>query len=207
MTDPATDMPILLLAAGQSARMRGVDKLMQVVEGRPLVRRQADLARAVTSGPVIVALPAGPHPRRAALAGAGVTVLPVPDAAEGMSASLRAGFAALPAGAAAAMLLLGDLPALTEADLRKVLAAHDPEGEALVWRGCTEAGKPGHPIVFAAALFDRFQDLRGDGGGRGIIAAAGERVIHVPLPGNHARLDLDTPEDWAAWREAGGAEG
>ncbi|WP_370741664.1 NTP transferase domain-containing protein, partial [Pseudooceanicola lipolyticus] len=49
-------MPILLLAAGQSARMRGRDKLMERVEGRPLIRRQADIARAATSGPVIVAL-------------------------------------------------------------------------------------------------------------------------------------------------------
>jgi molybdenum cofactor cytidylyltransferase len=207
MTNPATDMPIILLAAGGSTRMGGADKLMQPVEGRPLVRRQADLACAVTSGPVIVALPAGPHPRRDALDGAGITPLPVPDAEEGMNASLRAAFAALPGDAEAAMLLLGDLPALTEADLRRVLAAHAPGDGTLVWRGCTEEGMPGHPIIFAAALFDRFLTLTGDGGGREVVAAAGDRVVLVPLPGNHARLDLDTPEDWAAWRAATGPAG
>ncbi|PJE36025.1 nucleotidyltransferase family protein, partial [Pseudooceanicola lipolyticus] len=28
----------------------------------------------------------------------------------------------------------------------------------------------------------------------------GDRVQLVPLPGQRARADLDTPEDWAAWR-------
>jgi hypothetical protein len=28
----------------------------------------------------------------------------------------------------------------------------------------------------------------------------GENLIHHPLQGDRARLDLDTPEDWLAWR-------
>lgn len=200
MTTPVTDMPILLLAAGQSARMRGADKLMQTVDGKPLIRRQADIARAVTSGQVIVALPAAPHPRYEALIDADVRTLPIPDTAEGMNASLRRGIAALPGNARAVMLLLGDLPELTESDLVRVVSAHDPDSDTLIWRGATQDGQPGHPIIFSSALFDRFASLSGDGGGRDIVRAAGKRVIHVPLPGNRARLDLDTPEDWAKWR-------
>lgn len=202
-----TDMPIILLAAGQSGRMRGRDKLMEQVDGRPLVRRQADLARAVTSGPVIVALPPAPHPRYGALEGADVILLPVVDADAGMNHSLRTAFAALPADVPVAMLLLGDLPDLTEADLTTLAAAARPETGTLVWRGATEDGKPGHPIVFAAPLFAEFARLSGDGGGREVIAVAGGRVELVPLPGQHARADLDTPEDWAAWRARHGERG
>ena len=104
------DIPIILLAAGQSSRMRGRDKLQEIVEGEPLLRRQARIARAATRGAVIVALPPAPHPRYALVADMEVEALPVPDAAEGMNASLRAGFAALPAGTPAAMVLLADLP-------------------------------------------------------------------------------------------------
>lgn len=200
MTGPATDMPIILLAAGQSRRMRGLDKLMQSVDGKPLIRRQADLARAITSGPVIVALPDGPHPRRDALAGAGVTLLPVPDAAEGMNASLRRAFAALPKEATAAMLLLADLPDLTEGDLKIVIQAHETKPKYLVVRGATDDGKPGHPVIFSAALFDHFAQLTGDSGGAEVMAAARGRIKLVPLPGTRARRDLDTPEDWAQWR-------
>jgi molybdenum cofactor cytidylyltransferase len=197
------DMPVVILAAGQSSRMRGRDKLMEEVDGQPLVRRQAAMARAVTRGAVIVALPPSPHPRHAALAGLAVTALPVRHAAEGMNASLRAGIAALAPGVPCAMVLLGDLPALTGDDLATVAAAVDLTSDTLVWRGATEDGRPGHPIVFRSDLFHRLAALRGDSGGREVVAEAGSRVVTVPLPGGRARRDLDTPEDWAAWRVEG----
>lgn len=198
------DIPVILLAAGHSARMRGRDKLMEEVEGMPLIRRQVRMARRVTAAPVIVALPPRPHGRYEALAGLDATLLEVPEAAEGMNASLRAGFAALPGGTKAAMLLLGDLPELTENDLNSVLQSVDLNSENLIWRGATDTLDPGHPIVFAAPLFPVFATLVGDGGGREVVAQAKGRVHLVPLPGNRARRDLDTPEDWAAWRSEQG---
>lgn len=197
-----SDLPVIVLAAGASRRMRGRDKLLEEVDGEPLLRRQARIARAATTGPVIVALPPRPHPRYGALDGLAVTPLEVTAAAEGMNASLRAAFGALPPGAPAAMLVLADLPDLTEDDFRNVLHTVDPKSETLIWRGATQTGAPGHPIVFAAPLFPAFAALTGDGGGREVVALAGGRVRLVPLPGQHARRDLDTPEDWAEWRAA-----
>lgn len=200
MSDPA----ILILAAGQSRRMRGRDKLMEPVGGMPLIRRQAEMARRVTRGAVIVALPVPPHPRHDALDGLDVIRLPVSDAAEGMGASLRAGFAAMPPGAEVAMVLLGDMPDLTDSDLHTMLDAVEADSGDLVWHATTQDGQRGHPVVFAAALFPAFARLGGDAGARDVVKTAGKRVKHVPLPGQHARTDLDTPEDWAAWRAAQG---
>ncbi|MBW4708735.1 nucleotidyltransferase family protein [Roseobacter sp. YSTF-M11] len=203
MTEQAPcDLPIILLAAGQSRRMRGADKLLEEVDGMPLLRRQANMACEVTAGPVLVALPPAPHPRYQCLDALGVNRIPVANASEGMNASLRAAFAALPPKAPAAMLLLADLPELTAQDLRTVLQAVDLTSETLIWRGVTEGGEPGHPIVFAAELFSAFAALTGDSGGRSIVESAGDRMTLVPLPGNHARCDLDTPEAWAAWLAA-----
>ncbi|WP_300018829.1 NTP transferase domain-containing protein [uncultured Roseobacter sp.] len=194
------DLPVILLAAGQSRRMRGADKLLEEIEGVPLLRRQAEIACAVTNAPVLVALPPSPHPRYQCLDALAVNRVPVPDADEGMNASLRTAFAALPGAPAAAMLLLADLPELTIQDLSSVFQAIDLKSKTLIWRGATEDGKPGHPIVFSADLFPAFKSLKGDGGGREVVAKADGRVTLVPLPGNRARRDLDTPEDWVTWR-------
>ncbi|MFG6516589.1 NTP transferase domain-containing protein [Sulfitobacter sp. 1A13496] len=191
-------LPVILLAAGASTRMRGRDKLLEDIGGEPLLRRQARLAQGI--GPVTVALPPPPHPRYTALSGLDITPLPVPEAAEGMGASLRRAFAALPLDTPAAMVLLADMPALEASDLARLAAAVDLTGETLIWRATTEDGKPGHPIIFAAALFDQLKQLRGDDGGRAVVRAAADRMQLVPLPGQRARRDLDTPEDWAAWR-------
>ncbi|WP_050927806.1 nucleotidyltransferase family protein [Aestuariivita boseongensis] len=196
------DLPVIILAAGASSRMGGADKLLQHVDGQPLLARQARLALAVTDGPVIVALPPAPHRRHDALADLPVEICSVPDAAEGMNASLRAAVAALPPDAPGFMLLLADLPDLYEDDLRAVLGAVDYSQITLVWRGATEDGAPGHPVVFHRDLIPAFASLTGDSGGREVIAMAKGKVQLIPLPGQRARHDLDTPEAWAAWRAA-----
>lgn len=194
--------PIILLAAGQSRRMRGRDKLLEDVDGKPLLRHQADKAHAATSSRVLIALPPVPHPRYAALEGLDVTTVPVPDAAEGMNASLRQAFAALPEGTTQAMVLLADLPDLTVDDLKTVACAVQTHPHARVWRGATAQNAPGHPIVFDHTLFPAFADLEGDNGGKKVIAQAGDLVHLVALQGDRARKDLDTPEAWADWRRS-----
>jgi molybdenum cofactor cytidylyltransferase len=192
------DTPILILAAGRSSRMRGRDKLAEVVEGEPLLTRITKAARAV-SPRVFVALPAADHPRLSLISGLDVTPLILPESAEGMSGTLRGGIAALPVSARF-MVLLSDLPGLTAPDLAAVLAAPESAPDALIWRGATVDGRPGHPILFDAKLRPRFAELSGDGGGEVIVNSYRDKTCLIALPDDRARLDLDTPEDWAAWR-------
>ncbi|QFT72648.1 NTP transferase domain-containing protein [Ruegeria sp. THAF33] len=194
-----TEIPIILLAAGQSSRMGGIDKLMQPINGIPLVARSARTASAV--GPVIVALPPEPNPRYGALDGMDVRIVPVRDAAEGMNASLRAAIQKLPPDAPAAMVLLADLPDLTQADLTTILKARLTHPDYLVWRGTTEDGKPGHPVVFDRSLFGQLSQLQGDDGAQEIVREHKDFVHLHPLPGRNALLDLDTLDDWKAWRK------
>ncbi|MEM6941451.1 MAG: nucleotidyltransferase family protein [Pseudomonadota bacterium] len=193
-------LPIILLAAGASKRMRGRDKLLEDVDGAPLLRERAAMAIDAGLGPVFITLPPDKSARAEALHGLDVAHVPVCHAQEGMSASLRAALAVLPTGTDHVMVLLADMPDLTAADLRAVAAALDPAQDTLVWRASTETGLPGHPIVFAAALFAQLMQTRGDFGGRDVVKAASGHVRLVPLPGMRARTDLDTPEDWSAWR-------
>ena len=194
------DLPIIILAAGASSRMKGRDKLLEEVDGLPLLQRQARIAIGATSGQILIALPIRPHPRYDVLDGMRVKTVPVPDATEGMNASLRAAFAALPRRTPCAMVLLADLPDLQINDLKKVAQNVDLKSETLIWRGATAKGEAGHPIIFKSDLFPKIAELKGDGGGREVVAAAGEKVTLVPLEGTRARCDLDTPEAWEAWR-------
>ena len=125
-----TDLRIILLAAGQASRMRGRDKLLEAVEGQPLLRRQAAMARRATSGPVLVALPPAPHPRYGALDDLDVTPLPVPDAAEGMNASLRTAFAALLASDVAGPVNIASGKGVTIADVARMIGVEISAGES-----------------------------------------------------------------------------
>jgi len=174
--------------------MRGRDKLMEPVGGVPLLRRQA-LAALAVGEPVLVTLGPDQPLRAAALEGLAVEPLVVPEAAEGMAVSLRAGAAA--AEGAALLVMLADMPEIGAEDLAAVIAAHLAAPEAVV-RAAGEDGTPGHPVVIPARMLAALAELRGDQGARDLLR--GEAAVLVPLPGRRALVDLDTPGDWAAWR-------
>lgn len=192
-------VPILVLAAGQSRRMQGQDKLLLTVDKEPLLRRTARMAHA-TGQPVLVALPPPLHPRYDVVKGLQVTCLPVANPTEGMNASLRCALAAVPDGAQAVMVLLADLPEIDTDHLNRVLAACAAHPGARIWRGTDAAGRPGHPVVFHRDLWPELRKLQGDGGARSVVAAHRDAICDIALPGRAATLDLDTPQAWADWR-------
>lgn len=193
-------LPVIVLAAGASSRMRGKDKLQEPVDGVPLLRHQVLKALQITGQEVLVALPQAPHPRYDLIADLDVTPVPVPDAAEGMNSSLRRSFAAVNPEAHCVMVLLADMPALTTDDLLRVGHTVDFTAGPVMWRGATEDGRPGHPIVIRTGMFPIFETLKDDAERKAVMMKFEKMTRLVPLEGNRARLDLDTPEDWERWR-------
>lgn len=200
MPDDGVTPPItlLVLAAGASSRMRGADKLIEPVGGRPLLRHVVKAALG-SGAPVFVTLNDRPA-RWAAISGLAVTAIAVTDAADGMGASLRAGVAAI-APDHAIMVLLADMPEIDTADIAAVLNAFRM-APMVLHRGCAADGTPGHPVVFPPWARDDLLCIGGDAGAKPVLKAHAQSIRLVPLPGTHAVTDLDTPEAWAAWRAA-----
>lgn len=191
-------MPILILAAGRSARMGDRDKLLETVDGVPQLRRLAQAAVSL-GGDVYVALPHADHPRHSVINDLDVTVLAVPDAEEGMGGTMRGAVAQLPR-CARFMMVLGDLVEIGAAEMGAVAHAALAHPDAPIVRGATQSGKAGHPIVFHDDVRGGFAHLKGDTGGEELVRPLIAKTILVPLPDAVARLDLDTPQEWADWR-------
>ncbi len=190
------NLPILILAAGASTRMRGSDKLLEpVVGGAPLLAERVRTASAAGQK-VLVALPAQDiSPKRwQCLEGLDAQCVEVSGAAQGMSVSLVTLIKALSPDADGALILPADMPDISTTDIQQVLGAFN--GRDVV-RGCANE-KPGHPVLFPKVWFSRLRMLSGDKGARDLLMGA--NPILVPLEGSRALTDLDTLEDWAAWR-------
>ncbi len=188
---------ILILAAGASSRMRGGDKLLEQIDGQPQLTRIA-IAALATGAPVTIALPPDRPARSAAVQGLPLRQITVPHPGDGMAASLIAGLAALTAEAPL-LLLLADLPEITGADLTHFLQDWRTTPD-LILRATAQDGTPGHPVGFPAWAKPALATLTGDAGARAVLQHYRSRTRLLPLPGQHATTDLDTPEDWAAWR-------
>ena len=190
---PGRRAAAIVLAAGRSTRMGGPNKLLAEIGGKPLVRIAAEQALASRARPVVVVTGHQRDQVAAALKGLSVKLAHNPDYAEGLSTSLKAGIAALPADVDGAIVCLGDMPQVDAGLIDRLLAAFDPEKGALVVVP-TIAGKRGNPVVWSRRFFGDLAKLDGDIGARHLIASYPEAVAEVPLTGHAALVDVDTPD-------------
>ena len=189
----------IVLAAGRSSRMGSDNKLLQTVRGEPLVRHAVRAQAEAGLSPVLVVTGHQAAEVEAALAGLDVRFVHNPDFAAGMAGSLRAGIAAAPDAALGAIVSLGDMPNVTSALLARLADAFRDRPEALAVVP-TLLGRRGNPVLLARAAFGAVSRLDGDQGARGLLEAAGEAVVEVPLDDPAIALDVDTPEALAALR-------
>jgi molybdenum cofactor cytidylyltransferase len=153
----------VLLAAGESRRMGGIDKRRLELDGEPLVRRWLRILREAGIGDVVVVLGHRPELVLPLVEGQGATVVINPDHRRGQQSSVLAGLAALPAGIDAAMVALVDLALVDAQDLRALVDAFAdrPAGKtALV---PFFGGQRGNPVIVSAGVAARVL-AAGEGG-------------------------------------------
>jgi molybdenum cofactor cytidylyltransferase len=187
----------LVLAAGRSIRMGAINKLIAEIGGKPLVRIAAEQALASRAKPVIVVTGHERERVEAALAGLPVRFVHNADYAEGLGSSLKTGIAAVPADADGAIVCLGDMPQVDAGLIDKLIAAFDPERIALVVVP-TFDGRRGNPVVWSRRFFHDLMSINGDIGARHLIGSYAEAVVEVPVAGEAALTDVDTPESFSA---------
>ena len=145
--------------------------------------------------PVRVVLGPDQPDRRAALADLPLEIVTA-EGTDGMAASIRAGVAGLKTGV---MIVLCDMPDIRARDLYQLIGLWS-QGLAPILRAAAEDGTPGQPVIFAKRYLKDLAKLTGDQGARALLQREAKHVALVPLDGQRATLDLDTPEAWAAWR-------
>ena len=192
-TRHAPRIAAMVLAAGRSARFGPSNKLVADLDGEAVVRRTVRAVLDSGARPVIVVTGHMSAEVRAALAGLDVTFADSPNYREGLAQSLKAGLAALRPGLDGVLVALGDMPAVTGADIDRLIAGFAPkEGRAIVVP--VHAGKRGNPVLFAAHLIPELREVEGDAGAKHVIGAHSDEVAEVEISSARIFADVDTPE-------------
>jgi molybdenum cofactor cytidylyltransferase len=183
----------IVLAAGQSRRMGGPNKLLAELDGKPVVAHAVDAAVAAKLANVIVVTGHEHKQVIRALTGRKARFVHNERFAEGLSTSLRAGLDALPEDIDGVMVCLGDMPLVTAELLSRLVAAFNPtEGRGIVVP--TRRGKRGNPVLWGSAFFEAMRGQEGDVGARALIGANAEAVVEVEVENDASLTDVDTPE-------------
>ncbi len=192
---PAAVVGAIVLAAGRSSRMGGANKLLADLDGRPVLGHALDAIAAAGLPPPVVVVGHMADAVRAVIGARPAMIVVADDYASGMSRSLAAGLAAVPAGWRAALIALGDMPRVTAATLA-ALAAAAADTDAVVVP--VHGGRRGNPVAWGRAHWPRLAALSGDRGARALLDVADVTEVAVDDPGIFA--DVDTPEALAAIR-------
>lgn len=198
---PDEPLTAVVLAAGRSTRMAGADKLHLPWAGGTVL---AAVLRAVCGAPVAeVLVVTGPAAAAFASlpAAYGVRLVPNPEAAAGLAASIRRGVQAARPEAAGYLIVPGDLPLLQASTVAMLCAVFHDHRRMHPRPGIVRphhAGRPGHPVLFDAAFRDVLCALRGDAGARDLLRQHRDDLVAVPVDDPGTVHDVDTPAAYAA---------
>ena len=195
----APNVAALVLAAGQSSRMGGTNKLLAEVDGVPMLVRAVNAALASKAATVTVVLGHEAEQAEALLAGRRIDIVRNPDFAQGMSTSLRAGIAALPPEAEAAVVLLADMPRVSAVQVDRVIDAFERKQPAIVVP--QRNGRRGNPILWPREFFAPMQAVGGDQGARGLLEEHPQRIRSVDMDDDAIHADVDTPDNLQALKK------
>jgi len=189
----------VVLAAGAGSRLGGRPKSLLELGGVPLIRRTLIALSGAGVDEVVVVLGHHAAAIEPLVQDFPVTLAHNPKPDEGQVSSQRVGLAALTGKLDAVMVVLADQPLLGAADITALIGAWKkrPEGTRVVQPHV--GGERANPVIFDMAVRDEI--LAGDAnvGCRQWQAAHAGLVQAWASDNRRYRVDIDTPEDIAAF--------
>jgi molybdenum cofactor cytidylyltransferase len=185
----------IVLAAGRSSRLPA-NKLLALLEGKPVIRHTVEAVCASTAEPVIVVIGHQADTVQEVLAGLPVTIAENVRFTDGLSSSLICGVNRLPAGIDGYLVVLGDMPFVPATVIDAMIEAFAPEtGRAIVVP--VHQGRRGNPVLWSTRFMDEFHGLTGDQGAKRLMALHGDLVYELEVDTDSVLTDLDTLEDFS----------
>jgi molybdenum cofactor cytidylyltransferase len=193
----APTIAAVVMAAGRSRRMAPHNKLLVGDKaGKPMIARVVDNVLSSNARPILVVTGHQAEQVEHALGGRPVRYVHAADYAEGLSASLKAGIAAVPPECSAAVVCLGDMPLVTGRMIDRLLSMYDQEEGRLIVLP-TFRGKQGNPMLWDKRFFPEILQISGDSGARFLVGKYAEFVCEVEMADDAVLRDFDTTESLA----------
>ncbi|HEX6746166.1 MAG TPA: nucleotidyltransferase family protein [Longimicrobium sp.] len=188
---PADHVAGVVLAAGASTRF-GRNKLLIEIDGETLLHRAVRRAGEAGLDPVLVVVGHEAERAMAEIADLPCRAVHNPDFAQGQNSSVRAGIAAVPADAAAAVIILADMPFVTAEMIAALVDRFRATGAPLVISEYEGVHAP--PTLYSRTLFAELAAVEGERCGKHVVKQHRFEAERVAWPAA-ALADVDVPAD------------
>ncbi len=183
----------IVLAAGQSRRAGEQNKLLAKLGDAPMISHVVRTAVDSDAYQVIVVIGHEAELMQKVLSAYRIEIVFNPDYISGIASSLRVGIKAVAAEMDGALILLGDMPLVSTAQINQLIAEFDPARKRDIVAPFKD-GKRGNPVLWSTYYFQALKTLTGDTGGRDLMIENIANVREAPVTDDAVFTDFDTPD-------------
>ena len=193
----------ILLAAGESKRMEGENKLIKEIDGTPLIKYAIRNILGSAVDEIIIVLGHEKEILETIIEkNKKIKLVYNENFKNGMASSIKVGLNNISNKAEAFFICLGDMPDINQNIYNKLIKAKKNYNKKLKPNFRREIiipsyeGQDGHPILFSKFMKKKLMDIKGDCGAKKIIDLNKNKILNVPFDSEGITIDFDTQESF-----------
>jgi len=186
----------ILLAAGQSKRLKNENKLTKLFKGKPLINHILySLIKSKVNKIIIVLGFEHLKIKTKLLKNKKINFVVNKNYKKGMSSSIKTGLKKLPKNSKGFLIVLGDMPNITKTTINKICLSIIRSDKEIILPKFKN--KTGNPIGFKHSMIKNIYKIKGDKGAKNIIKKNNKKIKFLNINSKSILTNLNTKRDFS----------
>jgi len=186
----------ILLAAGQSKRLKNENKLTKLFKGKPLINHILySLIKSKVNKIIIVLGFEHLKIKTKLLKNKKINFVINKNYKKGMSSSIKTGLKKLPKNSKGFLIVLGDMPNITKTTINKICLSIIRSDKEIILPKFKN--KTGNPIGFKQSMIKNIYKIKGDRGAKNIIKKNNKKIKFLNINSKSILINLNTKRNFS----------
>jgi len=186
----------ILLAAGQSKRLKDENKLTKLFKGKPLINHILySLIKSKVNKIIIVLGFEHLKIKTKLLKNKKINFVINKNYKKGMSSSIKTGLKKLPKNSKGFLIVLGDMPNITKTTINKICLSIIRSDKEIILPKFKN--KTGNPIGFKQSMIKNIYKIKGDRGAKNIIKKNNKKIKFLNINSKSILINLNTKRNFS----------
>jgi molybdenum cofactor cytidylyltransferase len=186
----------ILLAAGQSKRLKDENKLTKLFKGKPLINHILySLIKSKVNKIIIVLGFEHLKIKTKLLKNKKINFVVNKNYKKGMSSSIKTGLKKLPKNSKGFLIVLGDMPNITKTTINKICLSIIRSDKEIILPKFKN--KTGNPIGFKYSMIKNIYKIKGDRGAKNIIKKNNKKIKFLNINSKSILINLNTKRNFS----------
>ena len=186
----------ILLAAGQSKRLKDENKLTKLFKGKPLINHILfSLIKSKVNKIIVVLGFEHLKIKTKLLKSKKIKFAINKNYKKGMSSSIKTGLKKLPKNSQGFLIVLGDMPNITKTTINKICSLITKSDKEIILPKFKN--RTGNPIGFKQSMIKNIYKIKGDRGAKNIIKKNNKKIKFLNINSKSILVNLNTKRNFS----------